>query len=187
MFNRIFKYGLANAGLCLLLVSIGCTTPSFRDFPFFRSAEEREVSFDAENDSQHVTLTIWHDSMEAAQQESLESGKPILADFTGSDWCSWCVKLKQDVFNTGEFQDWARDNVVLLELDYPKRSIQSSAIRKQNKRLAERYKIRSYPTVLFLGTDGEVLGKLAYMKNPADWIAAANPIVSAYVSAPNSD
>ena len=49
----------------------------------------------------------WHIDFEKAAQISLQTGKPILADFTGSDWCGWCIKLKKEVFNTPLFRDWA--------------------------------------------------------------------------------
>jgi protein disulfide-isomerase len=121
-----------------------------------------------------VPLTIWHESYESAVEESQRTGKPILADFTGSDWCHWCVKLKQDVFETSTFGGWAHDNVVLLELDYPQRGMQSAEIKQQNEELAQRYGISSYPTVLFLTADGEVIGRSKYMKDPSDWIADAD-------------
>ncbi len=123
--------------------------------------------------SQYTSVSNWHESMLLAQRESAETGKPILADFTGSDWCHWCVKLKQDVFETEVFQNWAAENVVLLELDYPKQGTQSPEIKRQNAELAERYQIQSYPTVLLLDANGQVLGKMGYQKNPQDWIESA--------------
>ena len=116
--------------------------------------------------SQYTSVSNWHESMLLAQRESAETGKPILADFTGSDWCHWCVKLKQDVFETEVFQNWAAENVVLLELDYPKQGTQTPEIKRQNAELAERYKIQSYPTVLLLDANGECLAKWAIKKIP---------------------
>ena len=122
--------------------------------------------------------TIWHDSFEAAKAASASSGKPILADFTGSDWCHWCIKLKEDVFETDEFQQWARQNVTLLELDYPRKTPQDPGIKKQNAELSKKYNVRGYPTVLFLTSDGEVLGKLGHDKNPKAWISSAEAILA---------
>jgi protein disulfide-isomerase len=123
-------------------------------------------------------LTIWHESYDTAVAESRRTGKPILADFTGSDWCHWCVKLKKDVFETSIFEGWAHDHVVLLELDYPNSGTQSPEIKKQNAELAQRYGINSYPTVLFLTADGEVIGRSKYMKDPSAWIADADSSLS---------
>lgn len=162
-----------------LILAFGCSASSLRELPFLRAAEKTEATFEESlADSRSVELTIWHDSFEVALEASRETGKPILADFTGSDWCTWCVKLKRDIFETTEFKSWARDNVILLELDYPKRTMQSMEIRKQNKELAERYRISGYPTVLFLDSEGEVLGKLGHMSRPADWIGSAMPIIA---------
>lgn len=183
MFQPALRYACVAGILGIVVTCLGCSQSSLRDLSMFRSSEKTESDFEeqlASNES--VPLTIWHDSFETAQQASRETGKPILVDFTGSDWCSWCIKLKQDVFETSKFKAWARDNVVLLELDYPKRSIQSMAMREQNRMLAERYKVESYPTVLLLDSEGEVLGKLGYMKNPTAWIASAQPMISQSVS-----
>lgn len=121
-------------------------------------------------DSQPQPLMIWHDSLEDATAEAQQSGKLILADFTGSDWCGWCVKLKKDVFEKPEFASWANENVVLLELDYPKRSKQPIAIKEQNQKLAQRYNIESYPTILLLDADGNVQAKMGYQDSPSKWI-----------------
>ena len=96
----------------LLLVSLvafhGCNRSSMKSL-LPRGSESSRLL-------EHAPLSIWHDSYESAIEESQKTGKPILADFTGSDWCHWCVKLKTDVFETETFQNWAQDNVVLLEL-----------------------------------------------------------------------
>lgn len=161
-----------------LMMASGCTKSSLRELPFLRTVDDTEDAIEQSlASSDAIPLTIWHDSFETALQVSRDTGKPILADFTGSDWCTWCIKLRKDVFETPEFKDWARENVVLLELDYPKRAMQSAAIRKQNKDLSDRYNISGYPTVLFFDSEGEVLGKLGYMREPSDWIAAAMPIL----------
>ena len=119
---RIFS-GVMLASVALM--AVGCMKPSVRDLA------------DDLHSSGGSSLTIWHDSFEAAREQALVSGKPILADFTGSDWCSWCVKLKKDVFNKPEFEAWARENVVLLELDYPQRSRQSSEIRGPERKTGQ--------------------------------------------------
>jgi thioredoxin-related protein len=133
-----------------------------------------------------VIPSQWHHSYESARQESLTTGKPILMNFTGSDWCHWCVKLKQDVFSQREFQAWARDNVVLLEVDFPKRSSQSPVTMQQNQKLAEQFAVEGYPTVMFLDVNGQVLGKpLGYLPEVDRWLQAANTIVNPDSLAPS--
>ena len=63
----------------------------------------------------------WLESYADALKLSEKTGRPILADFTGSDWCGWCIKLKDEVFNTPEFAAWAKEDVIPLELHYPAR------------------------------------------------------------------
>jgi len=169
--------------LSLTFLLSGCTQASLKELPTFWSGKSKESSFKEASftelsKSETATLTIWHESFEEAQAASRESGKPILADFTGSDWCTWCIKLKNDVFETSEFKKWASENVILVELDYPKRGIQSPAIRRQNAELKDRYAIKGYPTVLLLDSEGERLGKLGYMKSPSDWISKAESFLS---------
>jgi protein disulfide-isomerase len=121
----------------------------------------------------------WIESLDQARKLSAETGKPILADFTGSDWCGYCVKLKDEVFASPQFQIWAADNVVLLEIDYPKRSSQASWLREQNEALKKRYSISQFPTVLLLTAEGRTIGKLGYMNDADKWIAVANNAIRA--------
>lgn len=162
-------------GSIILLLSVmswtGCANDSAQGiFPTARIADSDGL---AASPTPHSRLTIWHESYDAATQQARSEGKLVLADFTGSDWCGWCVKLKQDVFSKPEFQAWARENVVLLELDYPRNKSQTPQILAQNKMLKDRYNINSFPTILLLDPDGNVQGKMAYSQgdNPAKWIA----------------
>ena len=122
----------------------------------------------------------WLDSYEEAVQLAKQTGRPILADFTGSNWCGFCVKLKKEVFDTPSFKSWAAENVVLLELDFPRPNLQADWIKKQNDQLRSRYEIVSYPTVMILNSDGSVIGKQGYMRGwPASWIAVASNTIQA--------
>jgi thiol:disulfide interchange protein len=115
----------------------------------------------------------WTTSYAEAQARSKAEGKPILADFTGSDWCTWCKKLHEGVFSTREFHDWAAKNVVLLELDFPQRTRQDVATRKQNASLQEKLQPAVFPTVVFLTADGAEIGRCGYADGPVAWIAKA--------------
>ncbi len=118
--------------------------------------------------------SLWGENFEDALRLSRKTGRPILADFTGSDWCSWCIKLDKEVFTTTEFQTWARENVVLVKLDYPRRKPQEKWLKEQNDRLLKKYRVQKFPTVLVLGHDGRRLGELGYQPGgPKAWIIAA--------------
>ena len=116
---------------------------------------------------------LWHESFEEARRESSETGKPILAAFSGSDWCPPCKKLKTDVFETQQFRNWANENVVLLDLDFPKHKPQPQSIRVQNQQLAQQFEIQGYPTVVFLGENNQQLGRMGFASNVDQWLAGA--------------
>ena len=72
--------------------------------------------------------SAWLTDLAAAKKQAAEEKKPILMFFTGSDWCGWCIKLHEDVLDKKEFQDFAKENVILLELDFPNSEPQSDAL-----------------------------------------------------------
>ena len=115
---------------------------------------------------------LWLTDLESAQKQSKAENKPILMDFTGSDWCPWCIKLKEEVFSKPEFIKFAKDNLVLLEVDFPHHKKQSKKISAQNKALSKRFKIEEYPTVVVLSPEGKHLGQMGYAEGgAAPWIA----------------
>ena len=99
--------------------------------------------------------SAWLTDLAAAKKQAAEEKKPILMFFTGSDWCGWCRKLHEDVLDKDEFQKFAKDSVILLELDFPNSIPQSDALKKQNKALGEKFKINGYPTMVLVASDGE--------------------------------
>ena len=92
----------------------------------------------------------WHTNLKEAEETSFESGKPVFAFFTGSDWCIWCRKMQENVFSKQEFIDWATPNVVLLELDFPRHSQLSEELTQQNNALKQSLRVNSYPTIMIL-------------------------------------
>ena len=90
---------------------------------------------------------VWHTNIIEAQEISTSSNKPIFAFFTGSDWCGWCHKLQKDVFAKPAFIEWAPKNVVLLELDFPRRKQLSPELTQQNASLQQTFHIQGFPTV----------------------------------------
>jgi thioredoxin-related protein len=114
----------------------------------------------------------WLTSYEQAQKEALTGNKLLLMDFTGSDWCGWCIALDKEVFSKPEFKEYAKKNLVLLELDFPKRKKMPVDTAKQNQRLAMKYQIMAFPTVVVLNGSGQVVGALGYVPGgPSAWIA----------------
>jgi protein disulfide-isomerase len=113
----------------------------------------------------------WIENFEQAKALAKKSGRPILTNFTGSDWCGWCIRLKGEVFDTQEFKEWASSNVILLELDYPRSKTQTAEVKAQNQTLKQTYAISGYPTVLILDADGKQIGETGYKAGgPKVWI-----------------
>ena len=102
----------------------------------------------------------WHVELQKAYAESKASGKPILANFTGSDWCGWCKRLDRSVFHQPDFKSWADKNVVLLELDFPKRFRLPDNIAQQNRGLQQSLGVRGYPTIWLFDLDQNDAGQL---------------------------
>jgi protein disulfide-isomerase len=101
----------------------------------------------AQNERPAQGQLTWYTSLAEAQKVSNSAKKPIFAFFTGSDWCGWCQKLHHDVLEKQSFIDWAKKNVVLLELDYPRRKQLSPELQQQNGELQQVFKVQGYPTV----------------------------------------
>ena len=116
----------------------------------------------------------WLESYEQALVLAKAEQRAILIDFTGSDWCTWCIRLDEEIFSKSEFRDWAKDNVVLLKLDFPQTQPQSMELVEQNQGLAQQYGIQGFPTILFINDSGQVLGNSGYLQGgPGGWIEDA--------------
>lgn len=138
--------------------------------------------------AQESELT-WHTNFDKAMQLSVAEKKPLMLFFTGSDWCGWCMRLQKEVFHKTEFVAWAKEHVVLVELDFPRKKQLDPAIQQQNFGLQDALKIQSYPTVWFITAqkkeDGKInlsqLGRTGYVAGgPEAWLTGANQILANY-------
>ncbi|MEQ1858697.1 MAG: thioredoxin family protein [Chthoniobacteraceae bacterium] len=120
----------------------------------------------------------WEDDFEKGLAKAKASGKPALVDFTGSDWCHWCKVLDAEIFSKAEFKDYVKDKYELVMVDFPQIKPLPKAQADANNKLAEKYKIEGFPTVLVLDGDGKVLGRLGYMEGgPKAFIAELEKFV----------
>jgi thioredoxin-related protein len=101
----------------------------------------------------------WLTSVPEAKAKAEKEKKLVFLDFTGSDWCGWCKKLDAETFSKSEFADYAKKNLVLVEVDFPQSKTQSDALKAANKGLAEKYEITGYPTLVAMKPDGTVVWK----------------------------
>ena len=129
---------------------------------------------------------FWETNLNKAAEVAMKQNKPLLMFFTGSDWCGWCIRLQNEVLKTPEFAAWAQKNVVLVELDFPRRSPQAPDIQQQNAQLQQMFEVRGYPTI-WLATpskkDGKMnlgkLGSTGYVAGgPSKWLEGANQILA---------
>jgi len=105
----------------------------------------------------------WMTDFEAAKQKAAAENKDLLVDFTGSDWCGWCIKLVDEVFKHDVFKQGAADNFVLVELDFPQdKSKLDEATQKQNEMLQKKYSIQGFPTILLLDDQGRPYAQTGY-------------------------
>jgi thiol:disulfide interchange protein len=89
----------------------------------------------------------WLVNVDEAYALSKKTGKPIMANFTGSDWCGWCKRLTANVFSQDAFKQWAEKNVILLELDFPRKKAVPENIKAQNAGLQQAFQVSGFPTV----------------------------------------
>ncbi|MES2240968.1 MAG: thioredoxin family protein [Bacteroidota bacterium] len=128
----------------------------------------------------------WHTDVKEAIAIGNKENKPLLLFFTGSDWCGWCIRLQKEVLMTPEFTKWAKEKVILVELDYPRRTAQTPEVRQQNDEIQKAFGIQGYPTVYFAkatNKDGKVnfegIGKTGYVAGgPTAWLEVANGILN---------
>ena len=102
---------------------------------------------------------IWLTDLPKAQAQAKTENKIVLLNFTGSDWCGWCIKFKKDVLDTPEFQAYAAKNVVLVELDFPHKKAQTDDMKKANNGLKSLYKIHGFPSLVVLDKGGKEIGR----------------------------
>jgi len=159
-----FDARIALVVVALALVGFGC-----------KESDTGSVSSDEGEESQE---SAWTNSYDDAVRIAREEDKLVLADFSGSDWCGWCIKLKKEVLDTKAFNTWAEERFVLLLVDFPRNKPQSDEVKKQNAALLKKYKVRGFPTILFLKPDGSVVGKTGYVRGGPDaWIKQAEQIL----------
>src|SRR6202011_5220767 len=96
----------------------------------------------------------WETDLKKAQEQAKANNNLVLLDFPGSDGCGYCMQMDREILSPPAFKDYANKNLVLVEIDFPRRKSQSVNLRKQNQQLAEEYRIQGFPTIIVLSGSG---------------------------------
>lgn len=104
----------------------------------------------------------WHENFNEAAQLSASTGKPMFVLFTGSDWCTWCIKLENESLATSEFAQQLGDKLIFVKLDFPARGVVPAPIKQINDSIKNKYGIKSFPTVLLLDSQQRQIGATGY-------------------------
>jgi len=113
------------------------------------------------------TPAVWADDFATAQVRAKHAHLPILALFTGSDWCPWCMKLEDEILKQQAFLDFAQTNLILFKADFPNQIKLDPRVVEQNTVLQEKYRVEGFPTVLLLDATGSVLAETGYQAGGA--------------------
>jgi thioredoxin-related protein len=114
----------------------------------------------------------WQTDYKAALEQASKENKAVLLDFTGSDWCGWCIKMDKETFSQADFKKFAEKNLVLVELDFPRSKPQSAEVKNQNAELQAKYGIEGYPTLVLLDSKGKELARANYLEGGPKAFAA---------------
>ena len=104
-------------------------------------------------------LEGWSTDLDKALAQAKKEKKSVLVEFTGSDWCPWCIKMDKEVLDTPAFKDYAGKNLILMLVDFPQTKQLPQKVQDQNDQLQKQYATEGFPTYILIDKDGKVLGQ----------------------------
>jgi protein disulfide-isomerase len=111
----------------------------------------------------------WGTELSAALNQARSENKMVLLDFTGSDWCGWCIKFDHDVLSTDKFAGYAKNKLVLVTLDFPSHKEQDAVLKHANQEIKKRFGVNGFPTFVLLDSTGKELGRqVGYLRGGPD-------------------
>jgi thioredoxin-related protein len=121
----------------------------------------------------HAADLNWGTNLPKALAQANADKKLVLIDFTGSDWCPWCIKFDKEALDTGKFAAYAKSHLELVLADFPLKKTQSAALKAANTKLQEKYNVEAFPTLVVLNSDGKEIGRQVGYRpgGPAAFIA----------------
>ncbi|MBN1894956.1 thioredoxin family protein [bacterium] len=125
--------------------------------------------------------STWSEDYAKNVAEAKTSGKYVLLNFGGSDWCSWCKKLDKEVFSRTAFKEYAAASLLPVLIDSPRSKPMKKEILQQNESLIQKYGIQGFPTIILLSPDGDLVGQTGYQYGGAEkYVEHLKGIISEY-------
>ncbi|MDD3050695.1 MAG: thioredoxin fold domain-containing protein [Candidatus Cloacimonetes bacterium] len=106
----------------------------------------------------------WLHNIEEAIEIAGEKNLSVFIHFTGSDWCIWCKRLESEVYQQQDFMEYAKENLVMVMLDFPRSIEQTEAVKSYNRKKATEYGIKGFPTVILLNSEGTKIAQTGYQQ-----------------------
>lgn len=156
----------------LLCVGLTPSLSAFAPLPQEAWSPSNEVVYqgtDTYQDHMENQSGIWTTNYQAALAQAQRENKAVLLFFTGSDWCTWCTRLEQEVLDQPKFVQALSPHFVFVKLDYPRSSASISPQEaQQNAALKRQYNITQYPTVVIVTAQEQVLDRTGYIQGGPD-------------------
>lgn len=119
----------------------------------------------------------WTEDAAKAQTQAAKEGKDLLMNFTGSDWCGWCIKLKKEVFTKEPFATEAPKKFVFVMLDFPRSRKMPDKVKQQNAEWKDKLGVRGFPTIYLLDAKGRPYARTGYQRGgPEKYMAHLNEL-----------
>lgn len=115
-----------------------------------------------------ATADLWETDFEKARESARKTNRYLLLDFSGSDWCPWCVRLDREVFSQDAFKKYAAENLICVLLDFPRRKQIKQELKEQNEKLMGKFQVTGFPTVIILSPHGDTVGQTGYQPGGAE-------------------
>lgn len=134
-----------------------------------RSVPAKRIAKSVPATKKTSTPAGWTDNFPAAKKRAAAEGKDLFIAFSGSDWCGWCMRLHDEVFSQDGFLEKLSEKFVPVFIDLPQdENLLSAGAKKQNRKLAQKYRVAGFPTVLLADADGDVFAQTGYAEGGAE-------------------
>lgn len=154
--------------ILLLLIFVGCKADKGSQDLASEQAPAEETAEQAEGGEAGYESGTWITDFPQALEYAKELERPVLINFTGSDWCSWCIKLNKEVFTQEAFLNYAKANLVLVKIDFPSKIQLPPAVKKANDALAGEFDVKGYPTIVLTDNTGKEIQRTGYQPGGAE-------------------